>query len=256
MDSTMNSGNDRLASTFTFFKMAFYLASDKNKIHDYMIAFIIPGVIFIFLFGFSFISFILFPEKRALIPLIQLSIILPFVLVAFLGILSSFNFKHKLSYDEIIVEGFKLLFPFLWLALINIFIIFIGLCLLIIPGIFWGVKYSLSIGVMVFEGKKGFKALSRSKALTQKHFFYLLLNYGALGAVILLTFLVVLFFPIDQHTILNLLQVFIIIFAGIFASAFYYCMFKQLSSRHQITMEESSLDTEDSESKLEQYTAT
>ncbi|UCD30898.1 MAG: hypothetical protein JSV38_08720 [Desulfobacterales bacterium] len=250
MDTTINGSNDKLASTSALFKMAYQLSSDKNKLHDYAVAFIIPVVVSSLFFGIAFCLFIIFPDKETLIFLIPVPIILLFLLVAFLGILSSFNFQRKLSYDEIIIQGFKLLFPFLWLALLNVFIILFGLCLLIIPGIFWGIRFSLSIGILAFEGQKGFKALTRSKALTQHHFFYLLLNYGACGAVTLVILLaVLLIFPGDTHTILNFARIFIIIFSAIFASAFYYNLFNQLSSRYQLAAGESSSEAEDPESK-------
>jgi hypothetical protein len=51
-------------------------------------------------------------------------------------------------------------------------------------------------------------------------------------------------------TALELLKVFIIIFTGIFASAFYYCMFKQLSSIEQFTTTEGSLPVTESENDL------
>ena len=251
MDSPVNNKKDKLASTFTLFKMAFYLASNKNKSQDYAVAFILPAVIYFILCLFSFIIIIISPDLKPLMFLLPVPFILPLLLVAFLGILNGFNHQRKVSYDEIIIQGFKLLFPFLWLALLNILIVIIGLCLFIIPGIFWGIRYSLSIGVLVFEGEKGFQALSKSKSLTQQHFFYLFLNYGACAAVIMLAFLVALFFP-AVGTVFDILRLFIIISAGIFALAFYYCMFKQLHSRHQLAVGVSSLEVADSGSKLEQ----
>ena len=238
MDSPVNNSKAKLDSTFELFETAIYISFDWNQLRNYVKAFILPGVIYLILVGFPFISSILFPEQEALMNLITVPIISPFLLVALLGILYSFNLPRVLSLGEIYIKGFKLLFPFLWLAVLNILIILIGLCLFIIPGIYWSIKYSLSIGILVFEGKRGFQALHRSKALTEQRFFYLLINYGVCIAVILLIFLAVFYLAQELNIVVKFFSLTIPV---IFGLAFYYCSYKQLHSRNKLTIDESSL---------------
>lgn len=242
MDSPPNNGKIKLTSTFTPIKLGIYLSLDKNKIHDWLIAFATPVFLFVPVLILA-LCFLMIKSKGledqhfVMAFYIALFCFLPFWFVAMLGTIYSFNLKGKLSYDQIYVKGFKLLFPFLWLALLNIFIIFIGLCLFIIPGIIWGMRYSLSIGALIFEDKRGFQALSRSKALTEKHFLYLIINYAACGAIILFAFkFVQLFFSEPQVGILAIVRPFIIVYAVILTSAIYHCMFQQLSTGGQFTI--------------------
>lgn len=241
MDSPLYNGKIELTSIFKSLKLGIYLSLDKNKVYDWLIALAVPTILIgpIFLLAFCFFIIRGMGDSQELeIMLFIASIgILPFWFVAMLGMLYSFNLKGKLSYDQIYVKGFKLLFPFLWLALLNIFIILTGFCLFIIPGIFWGIRYSLSIGALIFEDERGFQALSRSKALAEKHFLYIIINYAACGAIIWSALKVVLIFSDPQFGLWTIIRLFIILYAVILASAIYYCMFQQLSTGGQFTME-------------------
>jgi len=112
-----------------------------------------------------------------------------------LGILYSFNQESKVSFFEICAQGFKRLAPFLVLALLSALIIALGLCFLIIPGVFLAMRYGLPIAVSVFENKKGFEALARSKVLAEKHYFFLLKSYAVCVGAVFVAFLFISFLP-------------------------------------------------------------
>jgi len=252
MDSPTNNVKTKLVSTFRPLKLGIILSLDKNKVHHWLTALSIPVFLLGPILGLVLCYTIITSNWDDLLlasSIASVCFVLPFWFVALLGVLYSFNSTSGLSYDQIYVKGFKLLLPLLWLAVLNIFIIFIGLCLFIIPGVIWGMRYSLSIGALIFEDKRGFQALSRSKALTKKHFLYLIINYAACGAVIFFAFEFVLFFSEPQFGLWMIVRLFIFVYALTLASAIYYCTFQQLSTQGQFTIAEGLSRAKDADTK-------
>ncbi len=59
-------------------------------------------------------------------------------------------------------------FSYVWTAVISAVLVIIGLILLIIPGIYLAIMYSLGAFIVVLENKQGMDALRASKALISK----------------------------------------------------------------------------------------
>lgn len=59
-------------------------------------------------------------------------------------------------------------FSYVWTAVISAVLVIIGLILLIIPGIYLAIMYSLGAFIVVLENKQGMEALRASKALVSK----------------------------------------------------------------------------------------
>jgi hypothetical protein len=77
--------------------------------------------------------------------------------------------------------GFPLVGPVLWVGFLVGLITAIGFLLLIIPGIIWGISYSLALVVCVVEGAKGMDALKRSKSYVKNYWAPVFLRFIAVG---------------------------------------------------------------------------
>ncbi len=60
--------------------------------------------------------------------------------------------------------------PYLWVSIIVGFIVILGTILFIIPGLIFGLWYSLATFVFVIEGSRGYEALKTSRALIEGRF--------------------------------------------------------------------------------------
>ena len=80
--------------------------------------------------------------------------------------------------------GYKMFWPVLWVAVLRALIIIGGLILLIVPGIIWGLQYSLATQVAVVEGKRGREALRRSKELTKGRMLEMFIDLGVIGLIV------------------------------------------------------------------------
>lgn len=105
-------------------------------------------------------------------------IITLFLLMGFLLMEPSliYSLKDNTGINESYNRALKILGSFMWVAFLNFIIVVIG-SLLIIPGILFAVWYSLAFFVLIFEEKKGFDALSRSKYLVQGNTISVLARY-------------------------------------------------------------------------------
>jgi len=86
-----------------------------------------------------------------------------------------YNLKENTGIKESYINGFKILGAFIWVWILFSTITAGGFLLVIIPGVLFFVWFSLAIFVLVFEQKKGFQALWRSKHLVKGKF------WGVLG---------------------------------------------------------------------------
>jgi hypothetical protein len=59
------------------------------------------------------------------------------------------------------------LWPFFWVSFLSGIAVMVGVVLFVIPGIIFGIWFSLALYVFVFEGTKGTSALKRSKVMVK-----------------------------------------------------------------------------------------
>lgn len=146
--------------------------------------------------------------------------------------------KEEIGVKESYKKGLKIFSSYLWVYVLSIFIITGGFLLFIIPGFLFSVWFSLAIFVLVFEEKKGFSALFKSKHLISGKFWVVLWRFlascliiGFLLAAILAIFLIIPIFLIQGdiegvaqkfwYIFGYLLPLFISPFALIYASLIY-----------------------------------
>ena len=91
---------------------------------------------------------------------------------------------QKTNIKESIRVGWRTFWPVLWVAILRGLIVLGGLILFIVPGIIWGLRYSLAVQAAAIEGKRGMSALHRSQDLTHGKLFEALINFATFSAVI------------------------------------------------------------------------
>lgn len=90
------------------------------------------------------------------------------------------NFNISQSFFN---SGLKKFFSVLWLNIVVSLITIFGTILLIIPGIYWMIKYYFPKMVLIDQDKKGFQALAESSRLVKNYWF------AVFGRIILIGFL-------------------------------------------------------------------
>ena len=95
-----------------------------------------------------------------------------------------YNLKENTGIKESYKRGFKILGPYIWVYFLLTIIIAGGFLLFIIPGILFSIWFSLAIFILVFEERKGFNALFRSKHLVKGKFWGVLVRFLVLGLII------------------------------------------------------------------------
>ena len=95
-----------------------------------------------------------------------------------------YTLKENSGIKESYKRGFKVLGSYIWVYFLSVIIIAGGFLLFIIPGVLFSIWFSLAIFVLVFEERKGFKALFRSKHLVKGKFWGVLLRFLVLGLII------------------------------------------------------------------------
>jgi hypothetical protein len=106
-------------------------------------------------------------------------------------------------------QSISLFFPVLWVSILRTLITVGGLILLIVPGVIWGLRYMFAEQTVMFEGKRGRAALTRSREITEGKLFGLFVDIIAIGiilagAILILSWAVTLFFTILGVLIYNL----------------------------------------------------
>jgi hypothetical protein len=117
-----------------------------------------------FLFHTNFVYSPLYPILHFL------SLVISFILFLLSSIALLLNFKQNISPFNAYRKSWKFLLSFLWLFLLSAGVILGGLLLGLIPGILFATWFSLALPVFVFEGRKGFSVLLRSKQLIEGNF--------------------------------------------------------------------------------------
>jgi len=95
-----------------------------------------------------------------------------------------YNLKENTGIKESYKRGFKIFGPYIWVYFLLEIIIAGGFLLFIIPGILFFIWFSLAIFVLVFEERKGFNTLFRSKHLVKGKFWGVLVRFLVLGLII------------------------------------------------------------------------
>jgi hypothetical protein len=94
--------------------------------------------------------------------------------IVLIRITSILVIKKSPNADKIAKESGRIVFPLLFVALIQMLIIGGGFLLLIIPGILFLVWYSFAQFAVILEGKRGLDALTWSKQIVEGHFWRVL----------------------------------------------------------------------------------
>ena len=71
----------------------------------------------------------------------------------------------KIGIKQSLVMGWPKFWSFLWISILTGIVVFVGICLLVVPGIIFAVWFYFAMYVLVVEGIKGTEALKRSKQL-------------------------------------------------------------------------------------------
>lgn len=95
-----------------------------------------------------------------------------------------YSLKENSDIKESYKRGFKILGSYIWVYFLLTIIIAGGFLLFIVPGVLFSVWFSLAIFVLVFEERKGFNALFKSKHLVKGRFWGVLGRFLVLGLII------------------------------------------------------------------------
>ena len=121
-----------------------------------------------------------------------------------------FSLKENLGIKESYQNGLKVFLSYLWLLILFGLLHLVGILLLIIPGIIFGVWCCLSFYVLVFEGKKGMKALKRSKELVSGRWwgvFWRLLMLAGILIIIVFSVNLLLYLMVDVEPLIAVVNV-------------------------------------------------
>lgn len=143
-----------------------------------------------------------------------------------------YSLKEGTSIKESYKSGFKILSSYIWVYFLLTVIIIGSFLLFIIPGILFSIWFSLAIFILVFEEKKGFDALFKSKYLVKGNFWGVLVRFVVLGLTIglgLFLFFALILFLIENKQIENqitkiidyLIQLFILPFFLVYGFVIY-----------------------------------
>jgi len=94
-----------------------------------------------------------------------------------------YNLKENTGIKESYRKGFKILGFYIWVYLLLNIIIAGGFLLFLIPGVLFTIWFSLALFVLIFEEKKGFEALFRSKQLIKGNFWGVLARFLILNLI-------------------------------------------------------------------------
>lgn len=102
---------------------------------------------------------------------------------------------QKIDLKSIYRESYAKILSYLWVNILVGIVVLFGFLLLIVPGILFAVWFSMAIYVLIFEGVRGTKALSQSKALVANYFWAVLWRWIAPSFVYGMIVLVVIYIP-------------------------------------------------------------
>lgn len=131
-------------------------------------------------------------------------------------------FRKTESEKEIFILGFKNMFKFFLISLVIGLILLLGLVLLVIPAIIFGVWYSFSILLVLDKGVRIGQALKQSKSIVSGRFWKILGRSVVFG---LFSFLIVIIFSLIPY-IGNML----VLFLSPLTLLPFYLLYKDLSA--------------------------
>ncbi len=102
------------------------------------------------------------------ISLLELVIVIPIANAAVIQAVARLYLGQPITATEAITHGLRRFLPLLGTTVLMYLVIWGGLILLIIPGLYFAIWFGLSQHVVVIEGSAGPKALGRSKKLVHK----------------------------------------------------------------------------------------
>lgn len=143
----------------------------------------IPLVILLIVFKF------LNPANVAVITLFGVLGAAAVVFLIYLAVSAQAGFfqmvkNMNLGVMEAVNEGRKIFWVYFGLSLLVVVLVLLWTLCLIIPGIIFGVYYSLAVYVLVFEGLTGMAAIRRSKELIKSHWWAVVGRFLFIGIVI------------------------------------------------------------------------
>ena len=97
-----------------------------------------------------------------------------------------YSLKENTGTKDSFKKGLKIFFPYLWIYFLLNVIIAGAFLIFIIPGILFFIWFSLAIFILVFEEKRGFSALFRSKDLIKGNFWKILARFLVLFLILIL----------------------------------------------------------------------
>jgi hypothetical protein len=142
------------------------------------------------------------------------------------------------SAKDLLNASTKYLGPVLWASVLGGILTILGFFALIIPGILVAVWFTFVTQVVVFEDKRGMAALEQSRAHVRGRWWavfgrYLLLVLVVIGAMIVVSFVAVLFTGLLPRGIQQaVVDVFSILVAAPICTLFTYELYKSASAAH------------------------
>jgi hypothetical protein len=100
--------------------------------------------------------------------------------------------KKNYEGDELVIfkETSKYFWSYLWVTLLTAILVILWSCLLIIPGIIYGIFYSFAVYVYFFEDKRGMVAIRRSQELVKGYWWAVFGRFLAIGLLVWLVMVV------------------------------------------------------------------
>lgn len=220
----------------------------KSRIGVFLGIMVIPFLVYLLFIPFFLLplffnlSLIVFYKSLGLIllPFVLLVMIvlgiIAFVVSLWASIALLYAIKErdqKIGIRESFAKAWHKILSYFWISILVGLITMLGFLLFIIPGIIFGLWFSLAGYVLVSEDIKGTKALFRSKQLIKGHWFKVFWRFLVLGFVIFIIYIAfsllispiaVLFkIPFFQN-ITNILSIFI----TPFSATFYFLVYENL----------------------------
>lgn len=110
-----------------------------------------------------------------------------FILRSQISLFLYIKYEYKGNPEKLFAESKKCFWPYLGLSLLTAILVLLWALLLIVPGIIYGVLYSLAVYVFFVEDKRGMSALRRSKELVSGYF------WPVFGRIVFLMFILLIF---------------------------------------------------------------
>lgn len=184
---------DLFKETFSIFK------KDWSRFAK-MILLGIAGIIpFLAVIGLFFVNASLFNNLKILQTVINvilgLAAIASLIFAIYIGVLSQLGtyglLKDRVSkIMDVFNFGKKNFWGFIWVSLLTGILVMLWTLALIIPGIIFGVYYSLSLYVFIFEEKKGYAAIKRSKELIKNYWWSFVVRMVIFSVIIMITYVI------------------------------------------------------------------